>query len=102
MNVSLSVTLTPGVEQPSTLGGRYHDYVLVIVGWPDELSVQNIPIATRLRGGSFRLLEWKIEPYQGKDAVHVNLEVSLLGHDLDQWAVYDLKTGQRLDVNPKG
>jgi len=47
-------------------------------------------------GGGMRMLKSLVQERDDRTIVSVYLEVSIMGHDLDQWAHYDLETGERI------
>jgi hypothetical protein len=104
MKVTLLRPYSQDIQQPpdyqKVVFGGYRDYILEIEGWPDETSVRHITIASRIRGGGFGLERRAIEQQEGRDVIRVYLSANLLGHDVDQWATYDLETGERIDLKP--
>jgi hypothetical protein len=90
LKVYLKVTPT---EQKNPYG-VYHLEVKDLSGkWPDKV----IPIVDLGRiGGGITLEEWKLNWNGDRPVISVYLQVSMMGHDLDQWAHYDWETGERI------
>jgi hypothetical protein len=91
---SLQVSL---LKTPTEHGEPYNRYDLAVkdlsAKWPDKI----IPIANLSKmGGGIRLETWELNWNGDKPVISVYLQVSILGHDLDQWAHYDWQTGERL------
>ncbi len=100
-NPSLKISLTKTLTE---LGPPYDIYHLDVKDtsgkWPDK----KILVADlRRMGGGFSLLKWELNWNENHPVISAYLEVSIMGHDLDQWVHYDWETGEKLeDFKPSG
>jgi hypothetical protein len=91
----LQVKLT---ERETELGQAYSHYYLEIHDPTGKYPTQNILIADlRRMGGGIALDTWEEVKYEGVDYLSLYLELSILGHDLDQWVHYNLLTGEKVE-----
>jgi|GEM_PF-3720124 len=91
-SVKMITQLSTDVEQPDTPYDKYYDYFLDVE--TDDGLTTRIEVNTHTTGG-FQLMKWKLIEKHGTPCVKVFLQISAMGHDLDQWVTYDLTTGER-------
>jgi hypothetical protein len=92
-NTNLRVRLQ---ETKSSNAGPYSSYHLVIEDIEtDEKKVVFVADLERM-GGGISLKQWKVTKKGTLTVLSAFLEISILGHDLDQWRHYDLATGNDL------
>lgn len=85
------------VETHTERGLVYNIYHLKVEGLPDGQPEKLILVADlREMGGGMRMLKSLVHQPDGRTIISVYLEVSIMGHDLDQWVHYDLETGERI------
>jgi hypothetical protein len=92
---SLQVSL---IKTPTDKGRPFNIYHLKVKDtsgkWPDkEMLVADL----QRSGGGISLIKWKLNWYEDRPVISAYLEVSIMGHDLDQWVHYDWDTGERLE-----
>lgn len=78
--------------QPWGQGGKY--FLLLRDGQGREKRI--LAANFTATGGRMRLERWEINRQGGKRVFSACFAVSILGHDLDQWAHYDLSSGKKL------
>ena len=80
---------------PSAQGDAYRTYKLKVI--EDDDTEREIFVADLSKmGGGISLERWKVKTKNGRRVLSVYLEVSIMGHDLDQWKHYDLDTDEEL------
>lgn len=95
MQVRLTSRLSEGVEQPESAFDKIEDYFLEVIDYPQEGMTRRIIVNEHSQGG-FGLEKWEYVEKDGTPCLRVYLQVSIMGHELDQWVTYDLETGERL------
>lgn len=78
--------------QPWGQGGKY--FLLLRDGRGREKRILAADLT--ITGGGMHLERWEINRQGRKRVFSAYFVVSILGHDLDQWAHYDLSSGKKL------
>lgn len=84
------------IQEPSEKGDAFCIYTALVS--EDDGEKKKFLIADlRRMGGGMTLRDWQVTERQGRRALALYLEVSIMGHDLDQWVYHDLETGEKLE-----
>lgn len=91
---SIWITL---IETPSEEGRAYSKYEILVRDTSGQQPDHLIEIVElKGVGGGIGLSHWEINWHNNKPVISLYLIVSMMGHDLDQWAHYDWETGERI------